>query len=266
MGCIASYLAYLEEKRQEGMNLRIEKEQLVNKKRGEEVIKLLLLGAGESGKSTIFRQMKLLYGRSYDEENLRVLAHVVYANIISNLLVVLSNASLMGVQVRASDLAEEFLRTVNDEMVIDKALAEKVKQLWADPGVQQVWAQRSTFQVLDSLEYYMEDDNFARIGSDHYLPTFLDILHSRIRTSGIVEERYVIDGVQFTVFDVGGQRNERKKWIHSFSDVHAVIFVTAINEWVFEAICTNASGMTRFCMKTAGHRESANPSNFLTRF
>merc|ERR1712107_975016 len=48
---------------------------------------------------------------------------------------------------------------------------------------------------------------------------------------GIVEENYVIDGVLFTVFDVGGQRNERRKWIHCFEKVTAVIFVAAINEF-----------------------------------
>lgn len=33
------------------------------------------------------------------------------------------------------------------------------------------------------------------------------------------------------MFDVGGQRNERKKWIHCFEGVHAVIFVAAISEY-----------------------------------
>ena len=46
-----------------------------------------------------------------------------------------------------------------------------------------------------------------------------------------MEEKYVIDGVQFTMFDVGGQRNERKKWIHAFDNVTAVIFVAAISEY-----------------------------------
>ncbi len=33
------------------------------------------------------------------------------------------------------------------------------------------------------------------------------------------------------VFDVGGQRSERKKWIHCFEDVHAVIFISAVSEY-----------------------------------
>jgi len=57
------------------------------------------------------------------------------------------------------------------------------------------------------------------------------MLECRIRTSGIVEERYDIDGVEFVIYDVGGQRNERKKWIHCFEDVTAVIFVAALSEY-----------------------------------
>ena len=33
------------------------------------------------------------------------------------------------------------------------------------------------------------------------------------------------------MFDVGGQRNERKKWIHCFEKVEAVLFVAAISEY-----------------------------------
>ena len=33
------------------------------------------------------------------------------------------------------------------------------------------------------------------------------------------------------VYDVGGQRSERKKWIHCFEDVNAIIFISAISEY-----------------------------------
>lgn len=44
----------------------------------QEKIKLLLLGAGESGKSTIFKQMKVLYGKPLDDEERRQMTPVVY--------------------------------------------------------------------------------------------------------------------------------------------------------------------------------------------
>jgi hypothetical protein len=49
--------------------------------------------------------------------------------------------------------------------------------------------------------------------------------------AGIVENDFVIEGNKFKMFDVGGQRNERKKWIHCFENVTAVMFVAAISEY-----------------------------------
>lgn len=33
------------------------------------------------------------------------------------------------------------------------------------------------------------------------------------------------------VFDVGGQRSERRKWIHCFDNVESIIFITAVSEY-----------------------------------
>lgn len=33
------------------------------------------------------------------------------------------------------------------------------------------------------------------------------------------------------VFDVGGQKAQRRKWIHIFDDVHAVLFITSLAEY-----------------------------------
>lgn len=52
----------------------------------------------------------------------------------------------------------------------------------------------------------------------------------------------MIDGTIFEMYDVGGQRNERKKWIHCFDSVTAIIFVAALSEYdqvLFEDASTN---------------------------
>ena len=33
------------------------------------------------------------------------------------------------------------------------------------------------------------------------------------------------------MFDVGGQRSERKKWIHCFEGVKSILFCAAMNEY-----------------------------------
>ncbi|CEQ40880.1 SPOSA6832_02540, partial [Sporobolomyces salmonicolor] len=70
-----------------------------------------------------------------------------------------------------------------------------------------------------------------RIGQPGYLPSDQDILRARVRSTGIVEEVFNINKQKLRVFDVGGQRSERKKWIHCFEGVSVLTFVAALSEY-----------------------------------
>ena len=86
-----------------------------------------------------------------------------------------------------------------------------------------------------------------RIGSPNYLPTENDVLRARLKTTGITETRFMMGQLQYVVafpcslfvsyafrvhmFDVGGQRSERRKWIHCFENVTSVIFCAALSEY-----------------------------------
>jgi len=85
-------------------------------------------------------------------------------------------------------------------------------------------------------------DKIQEISSPNYLPSQQDIIRSRIRTTGICESVFIIDDLKYRIFDVGGQRNERKKWIHCFDNVTAILFVASLSEYdqvLFEDSHTN---------------------------
>ena len=63
-------------------SIELERANEVAWQKEQEKIKLLLLGAGESGKSTIFKQMKVLYGKPLDDEERRQMTPVVYSNTV----------------------------------------------------------------------------------------------------------------------------------------------------------------------------------------
>lgn len=74
-------------------------------------------------------------------------------------------------------------------------------------------------------------DSIQRMADPNYLPSDQDVLRSRVKTTGITETHFQIGDLNYKVFDVGGQRSERKKWIHCFENVTAIIFLVAISEY-----------------------------------
>ena len=57
------------------------------------------------------------------------------------------------------------------------------------------------------------------------------MLRARVRTSGVVAKDFEIKKSKFRMYDVGGQRSERRRWIQYFDHVTAIVFVAAISEY-----------------------------------
>lgn len=111
----------------------------------------------------------------------------------------------------------------SDQKRIPESIANDIENLWQSKEIQQVWGKRSEFWFLDATPYYFE--NIQRFIEDGYVPTEEDCIMTRVRTTGIAVTEFDEGAVHFRVVDVGGQRNERKKWIHCFDDVKALLFV-----------------------------------------
>ncbi|CAD6199401.1 unnamed protein product [Caenorhabditis auriculariae] len=74
-------------------------------------------------------------------------------------------------------------------------------------------------------------DNIVRLTEDNYVPTTQDIIQSRFRTTGISEISFTHRKMDFKMVDVGGQRSERRKWIHCFDNVDMVLFVVSMADY-----------------------------------
>ena len=195
------------------------------------VTKLLLLGAGESGKSTLFKQMVMIYDNKHqDPEERKAYIELIYQNVIQNAKVLCDNSYTHGEPTTPEGLAaREFIDELEDDDAVDAKIATHIKALWQDPGIQECYENRALFQLNDSTQYFM--DMIDTIASPDWIPDENDIVRTRVRTTGIVEHNFEIEDQAFKMFDVGGQRNERKKWIHCFENVTAVMFVAAISEF-----------------------------------
>lgn len=236
--------AYSEENEQTAeIERRIEQETKAEK----HIQKLLLLGAGDSGKSTIFKQIKLLFQNGFDETELKGYIPVIHANVYQTIKILhdgskeLSQTEADSSMFVLSDENKEIgarlseIGSMLDYPRLTKELARDIEALWRDSAIQETYSRGNELQVPDCAQYFME--NLQRLSAEDYIPTKEDVLCARVRTTGVVEIQFSPfgenkkSGEVYRLFDVGGQRNERRKWIHLFDGVTAVIFCAAISEY-----------------------------------
>ncbi|ODQ65400.1 G-alpha-domain-containing protein [Nadsonia fulvescens var. elongata DSM 6958] len=251
-----------------------------SKSRSSEV-KILLLGSGESGKSTIIKQIKIIHQGGYSQDELMMYKMIIYQNLVDiakSLVKAIKQFNLESQLVNLPEYAQSQNTnsttkgiesgSVDDDVNIDSIeknqelverkktsgsnpleklasasvsddgqntlhpeLFELIKLLYREPVVcEKLFGEyRSKFYIMDSATYFF--DNVDRIGSNNYIPTVNDVLRTRIKTTGIYETRFQMGGLNIHMYDVGGQRSERKKWIHCFENVTSIIFCVALSEY-----------------------------------
>ncbi|KFZ67852.1 Guanine nucleotide-binding protein G(t) subunit alpha-3, partial [Podiceps cristatus] len=212
----------------------LEKKLQADAEREARTVKLLLLGAGESGKSTIVKQMKIIHKDGFTYQERMEFRPVVYSNTVQSILSIVKAMTKLGISYENPARIEDerklcAMATTLADGDMSSELVELIKRLWSDGGTQACFGRAAEYQLDDSAAYYLND--LDRLAMPGYVPSEQDVLHSRVKTTGIIETQFSFKDLNFRMFDVGGQRSERKKWIHCFEGVTCIIFCAALSAY-----------------------------------
>jgi guanine nucleotide-binding protein G(i) subunit alpha len=119
-------------------------------------VKLLLLGAGESGKSTVLKQMKLIHEGGYTKEERDYYKEIIYSNTVQSMRVILEAMERMGIVLdRDKQKYCDVIYTLPMQIETDALpflATEAIKILWKDRHVQEVYERRIEYQLNDSAK------------------------------------------------------------------------------------------------------------------
>lgn len=213
--------------------------------KNNEEMKVLLLGAGESGKSTILQQLKILHQNGFSDKELYDYIPLIYNNIMEIGRDIIHARQKFEIE-NDNGLTDEEINEVlsfifipdpadpNKRMVFPDKFLDIIVRLWESKATQELLkgSSSSQFYIMDSAQYFMAPSNLKRIVSADYKPSLQDVLRSRQKTSGIFDTHISMgSNLKLHFFDVGGQRSERKKWIHCFDNVALIIFCVSLSEY-----------------------------------
>lgn len=202
------------------------------------LVKILLLGAGESGKSTFLKQMRIITGHEFDKKALLDFRDTIYENILKGMRVLVDARDKLGISWQSCENEKQGMLVMSWEGRVGGSGVEPsefqlyvmaLSALWADYGIQEAYKRRSEFQLSESVKYFL--DNLDRIGQMNYIPSKQDILFARKATKGIVEHDFVIKKIPFKMVDVGGQRSQRQKWFQCFDGITSILFMVSSSEY-----------------------------------
>lgn len=226
-GCFSSSAIPDERTRQAEQVMREAKKSLQN------YTKVLLLGTGDSGKSTILKQIRLINQVPFSPEEVEGFRHVIFSNLITSMIMLYDIIEDESLDLDCSDDIRHLFASIQAAPDISAGKpypAEYLgilQNLWNDASVQKAVLFGANLALPDNVTYFF--DNLPRLFAPDYIPTQQDILHSRVRTTGVSETQFVFEKRTVSVIDVGGQRSERRKWIHCFQDVTAILFLVSLS-------------------------------------
>ncbi|KAJ6535076.1 G-protein alpha subunit [Mycena capillaripes] len=224
----------------------IDQQIMEDSKRFRKECQVLLLGLCGSGKRTIVKRMKIHHG-GFDARELAEYRTTIYKNVLYYAGTLAHVVRRVGV-----GTLEESERPHATQLLAAFPAAGGAGEVDVDPVphtrpvltpalVHAIWHVARTLAnecllehptncySMDSAWYFFA--SIHRIAAPMYVPSEEDILHARTMSTAIIETRFWMSGLSIHIIDVGGQRSERKKWIHCFESVTSIIFCTALSDY-----------------------------------
>jgi GTPase SAR1 family protein len=219
-----------EEEIQKSDQINKELSEVVRKR--ENLIKILLLGTGDSGKSTFFKQIRTLH---QDTKTLNAEA--------KKFIKILRQNAKLSMQKLVVSCRERNIKLPNSAELLDNAIsledpeclpletAQMISKLWEQKSIKDAYERRYDLRlhVPTNADYYFE--NVVKFSAVDFLPSIDDILMAKLKTTGVQEISFKSKGIDIVLVDVGGQRSERRKWLHCLDDVMAIIYIIALDDY-----------------------------------
>ena len=171
MGCCASEVDAENKQINKGLNNDLKKDKYVKK--------LLFLGSGGSGKSTIFKSWRTIYGEGFkDKDRLQFKDHI-YAQIIEQMNAIIESYEELKEEnydefghlqlSTAGQEAAQYIDYLRVEMDVDENVAKNIEILWKESAVREIFEHRAALRLDDSSSYFF--DEVRRIAKKSYIPT-----------------------------------------------------------------------------------------------
>ncbi|KAJ6254298.1 guanine nucleotide-binding protein g(o) subunit alpha [Anaeramoeba flamelloides] len=219
-------------KKKRKRNKQIEKDLQKEEEELNKQIKILVLGTGDSGKSTLIKQLQIAYRNGFSERDMKRYKTAIRCNLVLHMkgLVSASLESNLEFDSDNEDYVEEIteLQPPSSDS-LELVTVKMIKSLWSDSTIQEVFERRHEFGIPDTANFFF--DAIDRISEENYEPTEEDILNCRIPTTGVIHLTFEKKNNPWLVVDVGGQRSERRKWMDQFDDVNLLIYVVSLSEY-----------------------------------
>ncbi|CAN0024488.1 unnamed protein product [Discosporangium mesarthrocarpum] len=146
--------------------------------------KVLLLGPGEAGKSTVLKQLKCIYKGGIPIAEQRMHGRAILKNTIQCMQAILEAMRPLGLSVDSRLRgAKNRVAALDESGGLTPAIAKDIAGLWKDKGVQLAYGQRHRFWILDAAAYYFK--HVERFASEGFSPNEEDMIMARARTSGM---------------------------------------------------------------------------------
>ncbi|KAI8909088.1 guanine nucleotide binding protein, alpha subunit [Gorgonomyces haynaldii] len=185
----------------------------------EKHMMLLLLGPADSGKSTVLKQMILLHGHGFSQEDRLKFKTIIHRNMVKNMKILLeSNGRILqpgGIHIMSLNVSEITSFLPETLEAFDKLLSASF--------IQKDLQSASKFGVDDTALFFFKEAK--RVLHPDYIPSDQDVLSCRMKTESVIETVFSIDDVFWHVVDVAGQRDKRDRWSPYFEKVKSILYI-----------------------------------------